>query len=261
MKLPFSRIAPDRGFSSIFRASLPALCHSWVALAVIVAVFRGALSIHHASPLHSVLLAGALAAPAAALLLVLNYFRGDRLVGQPYFRLAQLGRWRSLSEIECQTLEAYGTAGLLTMLLGGLLLNIPFRAFEFLAAMPTPLTHSPSWYLLLYGLMLTDLTLLCTCYAVLVGLALRRVPQFPRLLAATWLLDVTMQMLMQTIMRTMPGFPDAVEKQLAALLTGNMHKVAISMVIWLPYLLLSPRINLTFRHRVPARALQNSRRN
>jgi hypothetical protein len=34
------------------------------------------------------------------------------------------------------------------------------------------------------------------------------------------------------------------------LLQGNIKKVMISMVIWLPYLILSERVNLTYRSRV-----------
>ena len=33
-----------------------------------------------------------------------------------------------------------------------------------------------------------------------------------------------------------------------------MKKVLISMALWLPYLLLSTRVNVTYRHRVPASA-------
>jgi hypothetical protein len=36
------------------------------------------------------------------------------------------------------------------------------------------------------------------------------------------------------------------------MLTGNVKKVLISMALWLPYLLLSTRVNVTYRHRVPA---------
>jgi hypothetical protein len=39
---------------------------------------------------------------------------------------------------------------------------------------------------------------------------------------------------------------------LTALLTGNVKKVLISIAVWLPYLLLSARVNVTYRHRVPA---------
>jgi hypothetical protein len=52
-----------------------------------------------------------------------------------------------------------------------------------------------------------------------------------------------------------PHVPVAVQTSLATLLSGNVHKVMISMAIWIPYLLMSPRVNLTYRHRVPASAM------
>jgi hypothetical protein len=36
------------------------------------------------------------------------------------------------------------------------------------------------------------------------------------------------------------------------LLYGNVEKVLISVAIWLPYLLLSRRVNVTYRSRIPA---------
>ena len=44
--------------------------------------------------------------------------------------------------------------------------------------------------------------------------------------------------------------PHAVELALAGLLEGNVKKVLISAALWLPYLLLSERVNVTFRNRV-----------
>ena len=46
--------------------------------------------------------------------------------------------------------------------------------------------------------------------------------------------------------------PSAVSGSLQSLLEGNMKKVLISMALWLPYLLMSRRVNVTYRHRVPA---------
>jgi hypothetical protein len=39
---------------------------------------------------------------------------------------------------------------------------------------------------------------------------------------------------------------------LQSMLEGNVKKVLIIAALWLPYLLLSKRVNVTFRHRVPA---------
>jgi hypothetical protein len=46
--------------------------------------------------------------------------------------------------------------------------------------------------------------------------------------------------------------PGPVGVSLADMLEGNLKKVLISVAIWLPYLLLSRRVNLTYRWRVPA---------
>ena len=39
---------------------------------------------------------------------------------------------------------------------------------------------------------------------------------------------------------------------LGTMLDGNVKKVLISAALWSPYLLLSRRVNVTFRSRVPA---------
>jgi hypothetical protein len=49
-----------------------------------------------------------------------------------------------------------------------------------------------------------------------------------------------------------PGLPPQVATALHSLLEGNVKKVLISVGLWLPYLLLSTRVNVTYRHRVPA---------
>ena len=49
-----------------------------------------------------------------------------------------------------------------------------------------------------------------------------------------------------------PGLPPAVAGALHDLLDGNVKKVLISVALWLPYLLLSRRVNLTYRSRVAA---------
>ena len=46
------------------------------------------------------------------------------------------------------------------------------------------------------------------------------------------------------------AIPPEVVEPLVQLLNGNITKVLISAAIWLPYLLLSDRINVTYRHRI-----------
>jgi len=249
----------DGKLAGRLQASLPAICRAWLVLSLGAAFMRNAHSPGAWMPA-SALTAIALAAPAIVLLAILRYYQPSAFFAQPATRLARLGRWRQLDNLSAREFQQYGTAGLLTMLLGGLLLNVPLRAAEFLVAMPIPRPDAPGWYLTFYGLMLIDLALLCSCYAGLVGLAIRKVPHFPRLLVATWLLDITAQLAIGATMAAVSHVPAPVMHQLPTLLNGNIEKVGISVTIWLPYLLLSQRVNLTFRHRIPAYSFNNLKR-
>ena len=46
--------------------------------------------------------------------------------------------------------------------------------------------------------------------------------------------------------------PETVAVALQRLLGNNVLKVLVSVALWLPYLMLSKRVNLTYRRRVPA---------
>jgi hypothetical protein len=83
--------------------------------------------------------------------------------------------------------------------------------------------------------------------------ALRHVPLFPRLLVAIWGLDLLMQIIVAKVMAGMAGLPPQVGHALGELLEGNVKKVLISAALWSPYLLLSRRVNLTYRCRVPSK--------
>jgi hypothetical protein len=136
-------------------------------------------------------------------------------------------------------------------LLIGMLLNVPVRALEYLAAMPPVGPVSPPWLSTLRFAMTLDVVLFTSLYMVAFVAALRRAPLFPRLLAAIWLGDITMQ-LATARMAAATHLPDRVAVALQGLLEGNLKKVLISIAIWLPYLLLSKRVNVTYRQRVPA---------
>jgi hypothetical protein len=138
----------------------------------------------------------------------------------------------------------------MAMLLIGLLVNVAIRTIEFLAAMPLPTVSAPAWIYALFMLMSLDLMILSSCYAVAFALALRRAPLFPRVLAGAWMLDMFAQIVMSRAMHVVAEVPASILIQLDALLHGNMQKVAISVAIWLPYLLLSRRVNLTYRQRI-----------
>ena len=145
----------------------------------------------------------------------------------------------------------YGAAGLMASLLLGMLLNVPVRMLEFLAAIPALGDSAPEWLRLLFGLMLIDVVVFSSLYVIACVAALRHVPLFPRMLAAIWGLDLLMQVGIARVADGIIQFPPPVAHALADLLDGNLKKVLISAAIWCPYLLLSRRVNLTYRCRVP----------
>lgn len=208
-----------------------------------------------ASPAH---LAGYLsyallvAAPVGSLMLALHWFRDGARMAQPTTRLARFGRWRTVSPAAARALPFYGATGLMASLLVGMLINIPFRTLEFVTAIPALTGADPAWLASLYGLMFADAVLFSSLYAIAFVAALRHVPLFPRLLAAIWAADILMQIVIAHVMAATDGLPHGVALPLGALLEGNLKKVLVSMALWTPYLLLSKRVNLTYRHRIPA---------
>jgi len=100
--------------------------------------------------------------------------------------------------------------------------------------------------------MTLDVVLLSSLYTVAFVAALRRVPLFPRLLAAIWVVDLVMQLSIAKVTVAVGGLPEGVAIALENLLEGNVKKVLISVALWLPYLLMSTRVNVTYRSRIPA---------
>ena len=190
-------------------------------------------------------------APAASIVLALRWFADGDGQPQPTTRLALLGRWRSVSSGEARRHPLYGTSGIMVSLLIGMLLNIPMRAMEFLAAIPPVAAGAPEWVQTLQFAMTLDVVLFSSLYGVAFVAALRKLPLFPRLLLTIWLFDLTMQVFIAQL-TVATGLPGSVSEALHSLLFGNVKKVLISMALWLPYLLLSTRVNVTYRSRVPA---------
>lgn len=189
-------------------------------------------------------------APAMSMALALQWFRnGDRLP-QPDLRFAVFGRWRNIDSDEARRHPLYGANGIMVSLLVGMLLNVPVRALEYLAAMPTLSGSVPPWLSTLHLLMTADVVIFTSLYTIAFVAALRHVPLFPRLLVAIWLGDVGMQILTAHMVAATPGLPANVAGALNSLLDGNVKKVMISVALWLPYLLLSQRVNVTYRSRV-----------
>jgi hypothetical protein len=137
-------------------------------------------------------------------------------------------------------------------LLVGMLLNVAVRAGEYLVAMPPVAGSVPPWLSVLHLAMTFDVVLFTSLYAIAFVAALRRVPLFPRLLVAIWAGDVLMQLTTAKLVAGSGYIPPNVAEALRALLYGNVEKVLISVAIWFPYLLLSKRVNVTYRHRVSA---------
>ena len=235
-------------------SSLDRIMQLWLLLAGLAAAVRIALS-----PIPSGLELGTIApylllifAPFASMVLALRWFADGDLLAQPAVRLARVSAWRSISRSAAIRHSLYGAGGIMVSLLVGMLLNVPVRAAEYFAAMPALSGPVPAWLATLHLMMTIDVVLLTSLYAIAFVAALRRVPSFPRLLVAIWLLDLAMQFATAQMVAGMPDLPANVAGALQPLLEGNVKKVLISMALWLPYLLLSKRVNVTYRHRVPA---------
>lgn len=190
-------------------------------------------------------------APIVSVLLAFHWFRDADRMPQPAIRLARFGKWRQVTHTEAKRYAYFGVTGIMASLLLGILLNIPVRALEFLAAMPTLGAAPPAWFGTLYGLMFLDVVLFSSLYAIAFVAGLRRMPLFPRLLAVIWAFDVLMQIGIARAMGQVEHLPATVSTALFSLLLGNLQKVLISFALWAPYLLLSRRVNATFRHRLP----------
>ena len=233
---------------------LPRIMTVWFALAITGCAVRIVASPLKAAPDLStfapyILLVGA---PLVSMGLALIWFRRADQLAQPVYRLAVAGRWRDVGAEDARRHPLYGSSGLMVSLLVGMLLNVPVRSLEYLAAMPALAGNVPEWLSTLRLAMTLDVVLLSSLYTIAFVAALRRVPLFPRLLAAIWLVDITMQLVIARAVAAAHGLPVPVADALHTLLDGNVKKVMISVCLWLPYLLLSKRVNVTFRHRVEA---------
>lgn len=190
-------------------------------------------------------------APLASTLLALRWFADSQGMPQPATRLGRFGRWRDLPRAEAERHPLYGTNGLMVSLLIGIMLNVPVRAAEYLVAIPPLPAHSPAWFSAMHFAMTFDVVLFGSLYMIAFVAALRRVPLFPRLLVAIWIADLGMQLVTAKLVVGAGGLPAPVSLALHHVLEGNVRKVLISMALWLPYLILSTRVNVTFRNRVP----------
>jgi hypothetical protein len=191
-------------------------------------------------------------APIAGYRLAMAAFPVHILPARPGFQLPLSSRWRRLSPIEARRHPAFGPFGFMACLLFGMLLNVAVRSFEFLLAVPAMNTLAPAWGSTIFYVLAFDLVAMNFLYGVCFVMAVRSIPLFPRMLMFAWFMDAFMQLAMARAVGATVGLPDDVAAGMQDLLTGNVTKVLISAAVWIPYLLLSDRVNVTYRSRAPA---------
>ncbi|WP_265569663.1 DUF2569 family protein [Sphingomicrobium nitratireducens] len=188
-------------------------------------------------------------APLVSMGFALKWFaQGEEMQG-PKTRLARYGHWRDVSLEEARAHPLFGAGGLMVSLLIGMLLNVPVRMMEYLVAIPAIAVDVPTWLSTLHLMATLDVVLLCSLYSIAFVAALKRAPIFPRLLVSIWIVDIAMQLVIAKMVAAQ-GLPASVAEPLHTLLDGNGKKVLISAAIWAPYLILSRRVNVTYRRRV-----------
>ncbi|MBH0112565.1 DUF2569 domain-containing protein [Novosphingobium sp. YJ-S2-02] len=247
----------SRALANRLDTGIAPLLDGWIALVALVTLAKVALAGPQAGGIGASL---AMAFPflLAAMAPVLGYriaaaaFPRGTMYAQPRLRLARYGLWRDLDALGARNHRYFGPAGILVSLIAGILLNVPFRTGEFLLAMPAMPVDAPQWASTMLFAMTFDLVVMNFLYMVCFVMALRAVPWFPRMLGAAWLIDICMQLSIAHEVANAPHLPEAVIAPLLEMLDGNLHKVLISIGLWLPYLILSERVNVTYRHRVRA---------
>jgi hypothetical protein len=191
-------------------------------------------------------------APIAGYRVAAGSFPRGLMSAQPALRLCRYGAWRKLDPLTARQNAAFGPTGFMASLLAGILLNVPFRTIEFILAIPAIAPSAPDWSRSLMIAMTADVVVMNFFYMVCFVMALRSVPLFPRMLLFAWTADVAMQFAIAEQVAFMRETPPQVAEALFTLLRGNLDKVMISAFVWLPYLILSERVNVTFRQRVRA---------
>ncbi len=232
------------------------IMQGWLLIAGLACVLRiGFAPVHVPNPGLSLIAPYLLLAfaPVASALLALRWFAdGDALPrSEPWFAWP---RTHPVTLAEARRHPLFGTTGLMVSLLVGILLNVPVRAAEYLASNPPIPAGVPHWLSTLHVLMSFDVVLFCSLYAVAFVAGLRRTPWFPLLLMGIWAADLAMQLVIAAGVGATPDLPPAVGQALRGVLDGNVKKTLISVWVWLPYLLLSTRVNVTFRHRLSDQA-------
>ena len=229
----------------------------WLCCTIPLAVLRlsnPASAIHNWGDAQPIVLAYVLviAAPIIGFLIARDAFRTSEAHNQPTYRFAIFGRWRRLETESAKTNSSYGVVGFMVSLLIGLLLNVVFRTGEYFLAVPAMNGHAPEWGQAMFLMMTADVIIMNFLYMACFIMALRKIPLFPRMLLFVWGADIVMQLAVANQIAMAGNIPATVVEPLVTLLNGNITKVLISAGVWLPYLILSERVNVTYRHRTAA---------
>jgi hypothetical protein len=245
-----ARVAP------MLSVRMKSIATIWLSVMVLVSVIKlvnAATPAHNFSQILEIFVPYALVAlaPIAGYVIAKNSFPQCGSTPQPTTRMSAYGKWRKLNISEALASPDYGPAGFMASLLIGMLLNVVLRTAEYMAAIPAMHSAAPDWGQALFLAMTADLVIMNFFYMACFVMALRTVPLFPRMLLFAWILDVCLQLGMAQFVSSTPP-PSEVASALKALLIGNLHKVLISAALWLPYLILSRRVNVTYRCRLPA---------
>jgi hypothetical protein len=249
--------ARSRALVSFLELRMEAFISAWCAALLIIGVAKVLLSPLALGGIIGFLLALLpylliAIAPVAGYRIAAGSFPLGLLSGQPLVRLCRYGAWRVLDPLSARDNPAFGPVGFMASLLVGLLLNVPLRSAEFILAVPAIPPGGPIWAETLVVAMTLDVVVMNFFYMVCFVMALRAVPLFPRMLVFAWLLDIMLQLIIAERVSATPGLPAQVATALEGLLHGNLQKVLISVFVWLPYLILSDRVNITFRRRIRA---------
>lgn len=246
--------ARSRSVVAFLYQRMSALALAWLCISLLLGMAKVATAI---SPVRSWADLAQLAlpyllislAPIAGYLVANGAFSRQKLLAQPSIRLARIGRWTALDRAQARANPAFGPTGFMASLLVGMLLNVVIRTFEFMTAVPAMNGHAPLWGQAIFHVMAADVIMMNFFYMVCFVMALRSVPLFPRMLLYAWMVDITMQLVIARHVAAHGDLPGTVAAGLLDLLQGNVTKVVISACVWLPYLVLSERVNVTYRCR------------
>lgn len=231
---------------------LPRLMAGWLVLIAAACGLRVMISPLTGAPAPTTLVAYLLlaVAPIGSMLLALRWFADGERLGYPKRFIDRRG-YHAIGLVAASRHRLYGPGGIMVSLLVGLLASVGLRAAEYFAALPALSGRVPEWLSILQLVMTLDVVIFSSLYAIAFVAALKKVPLFPRLLALIWAADLAMQLGIAQAVAGQADLPANVAIALNRLLDGNVMKVLVSIALWLPYLLLSKRVNLTYRHRLP----------